>query len=119
MSDLLGDAFPTLVALFIALIGAAGGFAALMKVNADNSKVVSEGATNVVKMLRDQISDLDTRLNALENYADSIEAWAENVTDLLEKTVDAMPESKQAPFRREAQTLVATRPRRHRPVPGK
>jgi hypothetical protein len=112
----MNEAIPTFVALAIALIGGAGGIAALMKVNADNSKVVSEGATNVVKMLREQIDDLDSRLNSLEVYADAIETWAGQVTDLLEKTVDAMPESKQPPFRREAQTLVATRPRRRRPV---
>jgi hypothetical protein len=109
------DTMPTIVALAIALIGGAGGIAALMKVNADNSKVVSEGATNVVKMLRDQINDLDARLGALEAYAQAWEEWGERVEQLLETAIEAMPEtSQQAPFRQQAEALAATRPRRYK-----
>ena len=105
---------PTLLAVMLALIGGAGGFAALMKVNSDNSKVVSEGAASVVKMLREHVDDLDARLSALENYADAMEVWSDKISDLLERTIDRIPEARRDPFRRESTGLVSMRPRRNR-----
>jgi len=112
---MLNEAIPTFVALAIALIGGAGGFAALLKVNADNSKVVSEGAANVVKMLREQIADLDARLESVEQYADAMEQWGEKVSSLLSRAIDAMPEPTREPFRHDANVLGETRPRRNKP----
>lgn len=106
------ETFPTMLAVVIALIGGAGGIAALMKVNADNSKVVSEGATNVVRMLREQVGDLDERMGTLEQYAQEMEVWSERVLHLTEKTIDAVPEVLRDPFRSEHAILASSRPRR-------
>lgn len=108
----MNETIPTVIALAIALIGGAGGIAALMKVNADNSKVVSEGAANVVKMLREQINDLDSRINVLEEYAEAMETWSDRVTKLLGAAVEAIPEVTRQPFRAESESLTSTRPRR-------
>lgn len=101
-----------IVSVMIAAIGSVGGFAALMKVNADNSKTVSEGATNVVKLLRDQVADLDARMYAVELYAQQMEVWSGEVTDLLTKAIDQLPQPKQDPFRNQAEALSRARPRR-------
>jgi len=108
----MNEALPALLAILIAVIGGAGGIAALMKVNADNSKVVSEGATSVVKMLRDQVADLDARLSMLEQYADAMEGWSERVLDLTVKAIESLPEVDRDPFRFEHDSLALSRPRR-------
>lgn len=108
----MSDAIPTAVALVVAILGGAGGLAALLKVQADNSKTVSEGATNVVKLLRDQVTDLDQRLSVVEEYSHEMETWSVKVTDLLEKAIAQIPEVKRHPFRSEAEALGAARPRR-------
>ena len=101
-----------LVGIIIAVLGSIGGFAALMKVNADNSKTVSEGATNVVKMLREQVDELDARLGLLEQYADEMDAWSQRVVDLLAKAVNALEAEQRDPFAVDAASLVRSRPRR-------
>lgn len=104
----------TLGAISVALIGGVGGFAALMKVNADNSKVVSEGAVNVVKMVRDELAKQDERLGAIEQYTAEMEVWSERVLTLTEKAIDAVPERQREPFRIEHEALAQARPRRRR-----
>lgn len=101
-----------LAAIVIAALGALGGFAALMKVNADNSKTVSEGATNVVKMMRAQVADLDDRLTAMEAHAEEHERWGDEVVGLLARVIDAMPEPPREAFRRQATQVGNTRPTR-------
>ena len=103
---------PLIISVLIAALGSVGGFAALMKVNADNSKTVSEGATLTVKMLRDQVNDLDARMGIIERYAQEMEVWGERVSTLLEKSIDAVAEARREPFRIEAEALAASRPRR-------
>jgi len=102
-----------LASVLVAVFGSVGGFAALMKVNADNSKTVSEGATNVVKLLRDQVNDLASRVEVIEQYAEDMEAWSGKVTDLLAKAIAQIPEEKKPPFRAEREVLERARPRRH------
>jgi len=110
---------PTFVAIIIAALGSVGGFAALMKVNADNSKTVSEGAANVVKLLRDQVADLDQRMYVVELYAQQMEVWSGEVSDLLTKAIDQLPDQKQDPFRTQAEALSRARPRRKATAPKK
>lgn len=102
----------TLGAIMVAVIGGAGGFAALMKVNADNSRTVSEGAVNVVKMVRDELASQNTRLQAVEQYMGEMEVWSERVLTLTEKAIDAVPEGRKEPFRIEHEALAQARPRR-------
>lgn len=111
---------PTLVAVAIAILGSLGGFAALMKVNADNSKTISEGAVNVVEAMQKQIEINTARLDALEGYASRFDDWADKVTVLLERAIENMPEPPRESFREEAKTVASTRPKRraHDPKPA-
>jgi hypothetical protein len=108
----MGTELGLIVAVLVAALGSIGGFAALMKVNADNSKTVSEGATNVVTMLRTQVSDLNERMNAQEEYSQAMEVWSGQVMDLLGKAIRTLPENKQDPFRVDAEALGRARPRK-------
>ena len=110
----MADTLPVVVALIVAVIGGAGGFAALMKVNADNSKLVSEGATNVVKLLRDQVADMDARLSVVERYSQEMEVWSAQVVVLMNKAIANVPDRSREPFRIEADALAQARPRRQR-----
>ena len=113
----MNEALPTAVALLIALGGAVGGFAALMKVNADNSKTVSEGATNVVKMMREQVAEMGARLDRIEDYADRYELWSDTVVVLLNKVIDSMPLVPRKSFRTEADAIAKARPKRNKVNP--
>ena len=113
------EAMPTFVALVIAMIGGAGGFAALMKVNADNSKTITESATNVVEMLQNQtdkqqisIDKNTARLDALEGYASRFDDWADKISSLLNRSIEVMPEPPRESFRQEASDVHKARPRR-------
>ena len=108
------DMMPTLVAIAIAILGSLGGFAALMKVNADNSKTISEGATNVVEMMQKQLDDNTKRLDALEGYAARFDDWADKISTLLTRAIDNMPEPPRESFRREAEAVGRARPKRRR-----
>jgi hypothetical protein len=108
------EVVPTIVAIVLALVGGAGGFAALLKVNADNSKTVSDGAASVVKMLRDEIASMDDRLRSVEQYASDMEDWGAKMVELVERAVDMLPEPYRIPFRSEADRLGASRPRRRK-----
>jgi hypothetical protein len=101
-----------LVSVVIAIIGSIGGFAALMKVNADNSKTISEGAVNVVEMLQEQVAANTKRLDALEGYASRFDDWADKVTTLLHRAIEAMPEPPRESFREEATSIHQARPKR-------
>ncbi len=106
------EAIAIIVSVLVAALGSIGGFAALMKVNADNSKTVSEGAANVVKLLRDQVADLDMRVGVVEQYAENMEIWSGKVTDLLGKAIEQIPVENRPPFRYEREALERARPRR-------
>jgi hypothetical protein len=108
---------PTLVAVAIAILGSLGGFAALMKVNADNSKTISEGAVNVVEAMQKQIESNTARLEALEGYASRFDDWADKVTTLLERAIDNMPEPPRESFRTEADAIAKARPKRRNSDP--
>jgi len=107
-----------LVSVIIAIIGSIGGFAALMKVNADNSKTISEGAVNVVEMLQEQIDINSKRLDALEGYASRFDDWADKISSLLNRAITQMPEPPRESFRQEATDVHNARPKRraHDPV---
>jgi len=110
---------PTIIAVIAALVGGAGGFAALMKVNADNSKTISEGAANVVEMLQKQnarqqvaIDANSKRLDALEGYASRFDDWADKISSLLNRAIEQMPEPPRESFRQEATDVHRARPKR-------
>ena len=107
---------PVIASFLIAIVGSIGGFAALMKVNADNSKTVSEGATNVVKMMREQVADLDARLTSVEEFSLKQEEWSDKVMTLLSRAISSMEEPPRQSFRSEADAIAAARPKR-RPHP--
>jgi hypothetical protein len=103
---------PLIIGLIIAILGSLGGFAALMKVNADNSKTISEGAANVVTLMRTQIHENSTRIDALEGYASRFDEWSDKVLDLLSRTIDALTEPQRSTFRDEEEAIAASRPQR-------
>lgn len=109
---MMTELLPLLTGILIALIGGVGGFVALMKVNADNSKTISEGATNVVEMMQKQLDNNTARLEALEGYASRFDDWADRVTTLLERAVENMPEPPRESFRTEAENIAKARPKR-------
>lgn len=108
------DALPLIVSVIIAVVGGLGGFAALMKVNADNSKTVSEGATNVVKMMRERMDEQELRLEALEGYTQRFDDWGDKVITLLNRAIESMTEPPRESFRSEAAAIAEGRPTRRR-----
>jgi ABC-type phosphate transport system permease subunit len=112
--------FGVITAIIVAIAGAVGGVAALLKVNADNSKTITEGATSVVKLLRDQIADLDARLTSVEEFSIKQEEWSDSITALLTRAISQMTEPPRSSFRQEAADIAAARPqRRSHPQPVK
>ena len=108
------DTVPTLVAIVIAALGSVGGFAALMKVNADNSKTVSEGASNVVRMMQERMDEQEARLEALEGYTQRFDDWGDKVISLLNRAIESMTEPPRESFRAEAASAAEARPTRRR-----
>jgi hypothetical protein len=108
----MNEAIPTIIAVIIALIGGAAGVAALMRVNADNSKTISEGAVNVVELMQKQIISNGERLDALEGYASRFDDWSDKVLNLLSRTIDALTEPQRTSFREEECDIAASRPQR-------
>jgi DNA repair ATPase RecN len=110
---------PIVAAILVAILGSVGGFATLMKVNADNSKTISEGATNVVEMLQaqterqqHQINAALARLDALEGYASRFDDWADKISSLLNRAINQMPDPPRESFRQEATDVHLARPKR-------
>jgi hypothetical protein len=106
------DALPLLVSVVIAIVGSVGGFAALMKVNADNSDVVADGASKVVRMMNERMDDTEARLDALEQYAVHFDNWADKLVSLVDRAIAVLPEEVQRSFRSEADEVRRARPSR-------
>lgn len=101
-----------LAGLIVAILGSVGGFATLMKVNADNSKTISEGAVNVVEAMQKQLDSNSARLDALEGYASRFDDWADKISTLLTRAIENMPEPPRESFREEAVNIAKARPKR-------
>jgi hypothetical protein len=103
---------PSFIAVIIAMLGTGGAVAALMRVNTDNSKTISEGAVNVVEAMQSQIKANSERLDALEGYASRFDDWADKVSTLLTRAIDNMTEPPRESFRTEAEAIAKSRPKR-------
>jgi hypothetical protein len=98
--------------VLIAIFGSIGGFAALMKVNADNSQTIADGASTVVEMVLKRLDDTEKRLGALEAYSLRFDDWGDQLTNLVNRAISAMEEPPRESFRVEAAKVAAARPRR-------
>lgn len=103
------DVLPTLIALVIAVVGAGGGMAALMRVGSDRDKSQAEAASTVVTMLRQQVLDMDKRLDELEAHIDSLNDWADRVMALVESLLG----NGNGDVKLQARDLAKSRPRRN------
>lgn len=117
---------PIFVAVLIAILGALGGIAAIMKVQSDNSssvavgaKAVSEGAKTVLDMMNERLDDQEAhseantvRLDALEAYVVHFDEWADRLLDILDRAITMLPDALRSQFETEATSLKATRPKR-------
>ena len=103
------DVLPTLIALVIAIVGAGGGMAALMRVGSDRDKTQAEAASTVLTMLRQQVLDMDKRLDELECHIDALNEWADRVLTLVENLLS----NGHGDIKAQARDLAKSRPRRN------
>jgi hypothetical protein len=103
---------PLLISVVIAIFGSLTGIAALLKVNADRSNIVTEASTKVVAMVSDQLDDHAKRLESLENYNEQLNAWADKLIEILERAVASLPPQTQSPFQLEVNEIKKARPRK-------
>jgi hypothetical protein len=101
---------PLVIAVVIAIIGSLGGFAAILKVNSDNSNTVADGATKVVVMMERRLEEAEERLQALEEYHEHFDNWVDRLVDILDRTIKAMPDAIRDQFATEAATHRLDRP---------
>jgi hypothetical protein len=106
------NAIPLLASIVIAALGSIGGFAALMKVNADNSDTIADGASKVVTMMNERMDDTEARVDALEEYAYHFDNWADKLVSLVDRAIALLPLDVQKSFRHEADEVRQARPRR-------
>lgn len=99
---------PVILALIGAFVGAIGGLAALVRVGSERDKTSAEATNTVVSILRQQIRDMDERLQELERHVSRLDDWADSVMEFIDRTsTDQTPE-----LQLEASSLRRARPRR-------
>lgn len=113
------DNLPVIVSLVVAILGAIGGLAAVLKVNADNSntlaggaKSVSEGAKTVVDMMVERMDEQDARVESIELYVAHFDVWADRLIDILDRAITLLPDAMRKDFEIESRNLKHTRPNR-------
>jgi len=105
------------VSVLVAVLGSVAGFAALLKVNADNSETISDSASTLVSTMAARMKAAEYRLDELEDYAVRFDDWGDRVVALLDRAVREMPAAHRAAFLAEAQVIKSTRPPRPRHHP--
>lgn len=117
---------PVAVAVIIAVLGALGGLAAVLKVQSDNSssvatgaRAVSEGAKTVIDLMNDRLDDTEAhaeantkRIDALEDYIAHFDDWADRLLDMLDRAITVLPDALRVVFETEASALKQSRPKR-------
>lgn len=110
----MGDAAPLYISIVIAILGSIGGVAALLKVSAENSNTVAEGAKKVVDMMETRLVDSEKRLDSVEAYVEHFDAWADKLLDILDRAISKVPDTLKEDFTNESNVLRNSRPRRGR-----
>lgn len=122
-----------IAAIVTSVSGLVVGLAALRKASsetrkndADASGAIVDSASDVVKMLREQmaaqqeqIHEMSVRVQALEVTVGSWESWAEKVLQLLDRAVAMLEEEQRQRLMQEVADVKQTRPirsRKHVPV---
>ena len=108
------SSIPIIISVIIAFFGSIGGVAALLKVNADNSQVVAEGASKVVTMMDERLDEQETRIDKLEIYISKFDVWADKLLNILDRAVSDMPEAIKQKYSDESSHLKIERPQRGR-----
>lgn len=113
------DLTPIFVSLAIAVIGSLGGFAALLRVQNENTnslasgaKSVSDGAKTVVEMMNERMDEGEERLDHLEEYISKFDMWADRLISMLDTVIGLLPEALRAQYLIESNNIKHTRPRR-------
>ena len=120
------ELLPILVAIIAAILGGLGGFAALMKVQSDNStsvatsaKAVSDGAKTVIELMDARIEETEAhakqnteRIETLEVYVSHFDAWADRLIGILDRAITMLPDALRSQFESESAELKQSRPKR-------
>ena len=119
------------VPIVVAIVGSVGavvtGIAAWRKADKEAGKLSAEATTvivgsaeDVVKLVREQLSEMsqrerirDERLLTLEQQVGTWEGWAERVLDILDRALDLLSESHRATLEPDVREVKAARPLRH------
>ena len=110
----MNEALPIFVSIIIAILGSIGGVAALLKVSAENSNTVADGAKKVVDLMDGRLADSEKRLDSLEAYIEHFDAWADKLLDILDRAITKVPDSLREELVQESNKLKNIRPRRGR-----
>lgn len=99
---------PVIVASVAAVLGAIGGLAAVVRVGSERDKTSAEATNTVVNILRQQIKDMDERLQELERHVSRFDEWADSVMDFIDRVTSDQPSE----VHLEAAAIRRARPRR-------
>jgi hypothetical protein len=115
-----------IIAAITVIGGSLAGIAALLKAGKEASKSSAEAANvlvdasgDVVKMLRENMADMrsrmdreEDRISHLEGVVGSWEGWADKVLDILDRAMSMLAEEQKTNLQREVERAKKTRPPR-------
>lgn len=114
------DLLPILSGVAIAVIGSGAGWAAWRRASSESekdrasaSRDIVGGAGDLAKLLREQMAEMDDRLERVEYSVGLWENWAERVLDLLDRALGMIASEHAAAFRAEVEEAKRTRPARN------